>query len=198
MKDRNVVKKLCINIIQRIRFSVNKSIVETTMGTLAHCGYYSVADGISVKGPQFISIGQNFRAGKFLRLEALESHEGIKFAPSLILGDNVSIEDYCHIGCNNSITIGDNVLIASKVFITDHSHGTILSEDLTCVPSKRPLISQPVSIGDNCWLGDGVCILPGVVLGSNVIVGANAVVTHSFPSNVVIAGCPARVLKTLE
>ena len=52
-----------------------------------------------------------------------------------------------------------------------------------------------VSIGRNCWLGNGVVITAGVTLGDNVVVGANAVVTKSFPSNVVIAGVPAKILK---
>lgn len=47
------------------------------------------------------------------------------------------------------------------------------------------------------WIGEGVSIMPGVTLGDNVIVGANAVVTHSFPANSVIAGCPARVIRAL-
>lgn len=52
-----------------------------------------------------------------------------------------------------------------------------------------------VKIGKNCWLGNGVVITAGVTLGDNVVVGANAVVTKSFPSNVVIAGVPAKVIR---
>lgn len=55
-----------------------------------------------------------------------------------------------------------------------------------------------VRIGRNCWLGNGVAILAGVTLGDNVVVGANAVVTKSFPSNVVIAGVPARIIRMLK
>ncbi|MFM1745195.1 MAG: hypothetical protein RLZZ630_1132 [Bacteroidota bacterium] len=55
-----------------------------------------------------------------------------------------------------------------------------------------------VKIGRNCWLGNGVAILAGVTLGDNVVVGANAVVTKSFPSNVVLAGVPARIIRQLE
>ena len=64
--------------------------------------------------------------------------------------------------------------------------------------SKRPLSSKPVCIGNNVWIGEGVCIMPGVTIGDNVIIGANAVVTHSFPKNVVIAGVPAKIIKTLD
>ena len=57
--------------------------------------------------------------------------------------------------------------------------------------------TKSVKIGKNCWIGNGVTILSGVELGDNVTVGANSVVTKSFPSNVVIAGVPAKIIKEL-
>ena len=75
---------------------------------------------------------------------------------------------------------------------------TITKEDLLERPAVRPLSHNSVNIGRNVWIGDGVCVLPGVTLGDNVIVGSNAVVTHSFPANSVIAGCPAKLIKTLQ
>ncbi|MDE6772661.1 MAG: sugar O-acetyltransferase, partial [Muribaculaceae bacterium] len=57
--------------------------------------------------------------------------------------------------------------------------------------------AEPVAIGHNVWIGGDAVILPGVTIGDNVVIGAGAVVTRSFPSNVVIAGNPARVIKEL-
>lgn len=94
--------------------------------------------------------------------------------------------------------IGNNVLVVSRVTILDHFHGNITTSDLLIPPSKRPLSSKPVCIGNNVWIGEGVCIMPGVTIGDNVIIGANAVVTHSFPKNVVIAGVLAKIIKTLD
>ena len=54
-----------------------------------------------------------------------------------------------------------------------------------------------MTIGDNVWIGGNAVILPGVTLGDNVVVGAGAVVTKSFPSNVAIAGNPAKVIKEI-
>lgn len=55
-----------------------------------------------------------------LRIEAHDFHNGVKFSPEIIIGDNVSINYDCHIGAINKIVIGNNVLLASKIFITDH------------------------------------------------------------------------------
>jgi len=103
-----------------------------------------------------------------------------------------------HIGCTNKIVIGDNVLIASRVYITDHSHGEVTIDALNIPPNFRPIISKgPVIIEDNVWIGEGVCILSGVTIGKNAIIGANSVVTKNVSPNSVVGGVPARVIKQL-
>ena len=90
------------------------------------------------------------------------------------------------------------MLMASRIYISDHSHGEINSEALMLPRLQRPLVSKgPVIIEDNVWIGEGVCIMPGVTVGRNSIIGANAVVTKSFPANCVIAGIPATIIKNL-
>ena len=159
-----------------------------------NCGF---KEKCFILGEQFISIGNNFHAGTHLRLEAISKRNSQTFSPAIYIGDNVSIEDFCHIGCIEKIHIGSGTMIASRVYISDHNHGSISATDLNDIPAQRPLFSKPVDIGNNVWLGEWCCIMSGVSLGNNVIVGANAVVTHSFPDNCVIAGVPAKIIKKL-
>lgn len=158
----------------------------------------SIRYPIYLKGSKYIKIGNNFDCDQRMRLDAIDNFLGEKFYPEIIIGNNVSIQKDCHIGAINKIILGDNVLLASKVFISDHSHGEITKEALLLPPSQRRLYSKgPVVIENNVWLGENVVVLPGVTIGENSIVGANAVVTKSIPKNSVVGGNPARVIREL-
>lgn len=152
-----------------------------------------------VHGAQYISLGDNFQSFARLRLEAFDHHQSYAYRPEITIGDNVSLNYDCHIGCVNRITIGDNVLMGSRVFITDHFHGEINGDVLATPPSLRRVTSRgPVIIEDNVWLGEGVAIMPNVRIGRDSIVGANAVVTKDVPARCVVGGVPAKVIKLLS
>jgi serine acetyltransferase len=149
-------------------------------------------------GEDHITLGSNFYSYARLRLEAYDNHLGNVYHPEIIIGDNVSLNYDCHIACINRVVIGNNVLIGSKVHITDHSHGSVSYEALSLPPAKRSLVSKgPVIIEDNVWIGEGAVIMPNVRIGRNAIVGANAVVTKDVPANCVVGGVPARVIRYL-
>lgn len=149
-------------------------------------------------GAKFIEIGQGFRGGRGLRLEALSKYGQQKFYPKIIIGKNVSCGPNCHFGAINRIEIHDDVLIASNVFITDHQHGKINQEEIAQRAIKRPLYSKgPVIIEENVWIGENAAIMPGVRIGANAIIGTNAVVTKDVPPNAVYAGIPAKLIKQL-
>jgi acetyltransferase-like isoleucine patch superfamily enzyme len=151
-----------------------------------------------LKGGKYIIIGDKFYACPRIRLEAWDSYNNEKYNPLVVIGDNVSINSDCHIACINGIYIGDNVLIAGKVFITDHFHGEINSKAIELKPVDRDLFSPgKVIIEDNVWIGENVSIMPNVLIGENSIIGANSVVTRSFTKNSVVAGVPAKLIKTI-
>ena len=152
-----------------------------------------------IKGSKYITLGENFKALSGLRLEAWDSYCGYDYFPSINLGSNVSLGNNCHIGAIDQIIIGNNVLMGSKIYITDHFHGAISAEDKAIPPVQRKLFSKgPVIIGDNVWIGDNVVIMPGVTIGKGAVIGANAVVTKDVPDYGVAVGVPAKVIKTID
>ena len=90
------------------------------------------------------------------------------------------------------VTIGDDCFIGPNVSIYTACHSTDPVERNT-----RREWAEPVTIGDNVWIGGSVTILPGVTIGDNVTIGAGSVVTKDSPSNVVAVGNPCRAIKHL-
>lgn len=121
------------------------------------------------------------------------------FEPSISIGNHCCIGEYNHITACNRIIIGDGLLTGRFVYIGDNAHGELNFEEAKVPPVKRHLTSKgEVVIGNNVWIGDKVTILAGVHIGDNVIVAANAVVTKDIPCNCVVAGVPARIIKSLN
>lgn len=152
-----------------------------------------------IRNRQFIKIGKNFTTGFGCRIEAFNNDNNNEAC--ITFGENVQINDYVHIGAVGSITIGDNVLMASKIYISDHNHGNydeILSDHPMSIPSERKAISKPVAIGNNVWIGESVCILPGVTIGEGCVIGALSVVTKSIPPYSIAVGSPAKVVKKFD
>jgi acetyltransferase-like isoleucine patch superfamily enzyme len=112
----------------------------------------------------------------------------------ITLGRNVHLGPWCTLSALDEVSIGDDCLIAERVSIRDHDHG--LAQDGTPYHAQGYAVA-PVRIGRNVWIGGGVTIVKGVTLGDGCVVGANAVVTKSFPAGSVVAGVPARLLRTL-
>ena len=98
-----------------------------------------------------------FTTGHGCRFEMFD--EGV-----IELGRNCRIGDNVHLAALHKITIGDDCLFASKIFISDLSHGSYGREgcDPRTPPNDRPLVGSPVTIGDNVWLGENVVVLQGV------------------------------------
>ena len=126
----------------------------------------------------------------------------------------IAMGDWCFVGPNSHIwsarqvTIGNRVLISHNVDIHDNNshpfdrdarfkHTQTIFR--TGHPRSDPGIeSAPVCIGDDVWIGFGASILKGVTIGEGAIVGARSVVTRDVAPYTVVAGNPARVIKTLS
>lgn len=91
------------------------------------------------------------------------------------------------------VKIGDDCFIGPNVSIYTACHSTDPKER-----NSRREWAEPVTIGDNVWIGGNVTILPGVSIGNNVTIGAGSVVTKDIPDNVVAVGNPCRAVKRLK
>lgn len=156
--------------------------------------------GTKITGAKYIKIGKQFGAGSDFWIDAIDEYCGEKYRPQIKIGKNVSLSSLCHIAAINKIEIGSDVLIGSRVHITDHSHGNYTENNFSDSPDSIPLFRKlysagPVKIGNKVWIGDGVVILPNISIGDGAVIGAGSVVTKNVLAGEMVAGVPARTIK---
>lgn len=111
-------------------------------------------------------------------------------------GRNVSFNPFDHFSYS-TIRIGSKVMFGPNVIIRGGNHNTtVLGRYMFDIHEKRMEDDQPVTIEDDVWVGAGAIILMGVTIGLGAIIGAGAVVTHDVAPYSVVAGVPARVIRS--
>ncbi len=152
-----------------------------------------------IRNRRLIDLGNKLTTGFGCRLEVhpVEKRE----QKYLIFGNNVQLNDYVHIAAGEQVVIGNDVLIASRVFISDLNHGSYSGDHQDSPltkPNDRLLSTKPIYIKDNVWIGENVCVLAGVTIGRGSIVGSMSVVTKDIPDFSVAVGVPAKVIKQFD
>ena len=150
----------------------------------------------AIFGERWIEIGSDTLVGQHVSISAgTVPGQELGPAPLLRVGDRCVIGRGTHIVAHQRIDIGDDVFTGPYVYITDQNHGYADPE----VPIGRQWpANSPVSIGAGSWLGAGAIVLPGTRLGRHVVVGAGSVVRGVFGDHCVLAGVPAKVIRTYE
>lgn len=143
-----------------------------------------LAPKLSCYGAITIGSRLNFRA------EFIPSRIGAGPRGTLKIGDFCSFNSGVTIFAKISITIGDYCRLGEQVWIGDSDYHAIDE-----VSSTREM---PVKLGRNVWVGNRSSILPGVSLGDHCVVGTGSIVTKSFPARSLLAGNPARLIRTLD
>ena len=113
------------------------------------------------------------------------------FGRFIQVGKNVFINHACSFLDMGAITIEDDVLIGPKVNLITENHPLDPAD-------RRALITKPVVVKRNAWIGAGATILPGVTVGRNSVVAAGAVVAADVPDNTIVGGVPAKIIKKIE
>ena len=148
-------------------------------------------------------IGSNF---KIINLKSIKIGKGVNIGSNCIIncyendrkthlkiGDNVSIGRDFQLNAYKDVSIGSNVVIADRVYISDATHN---KEDIfsPIINQGTSFVSQ-VAIKDGAWIGINACILPGVSIGRNSVIAANSVVTKDVLDNEIVGGIPAKKIK---
>jgi maltose O-acetyltransferase len=129
----------------------------------------SVGEGVAIRPPLFMDYGYQttIGAGTFVNSGAVILDVG-------------------------RVTIGADVQIGPNVQLLTPTHP--LEPELRRTGAEA---AEPITIGDNVWLGGGVIVCPGVAIGADTVVGAGAIVTRDLPRGVLAVGNPARVIRQL-
>ena len=117
----------------------------------------------------------------------IRAHEG-----EVLIGAKTVLGQECTISAFQHVAIGRECIVADRVMLIDFDHGVVETERPI---REQGIYKRDVNVGHNVWVGYGACFLRGVTVGDNCVVGTYAVVNRDVPSNAVVAGVPARVLR---
>lgn len=113
------------------------------------------------------------------------------FGKNITVGKNVFINACCHFQDQGGITLGDNCLVGHNVVFATLNHGFAPEE-------RQSMLPAPIVVGRNVWIGSNSTILQGVTIGDNSIIAAESVVTKDVPANAIVAGIPARFIRSIS
>lgn len=113
------------------------------------------------------------------------------FGKNITVGKNVFINACCHFQDQGGITLSDNCLVGHNVVFATLNHGFAPEE-------RQSMLPAPIVVGRNVWIGSNSTILQGVTIGDNSIIAAGSVVTKDVPANAIVAGVPARFIRSIS
>lgn len=168
---------------------------------------------VKIKNPKQCEIGRYVTLHKNVYIDSL-SYSGVKIRSGASIGENTiirvsgnnkslgfgfylgegsSLADNCFVGATGGVYIGSNVIGGQSIRFHASNHKY---EDKNVLIKNQGIDARGIRINDNCWIGAGVVFCDGVTIGEGCVIAANSVVTKSFPRNSVIAGVPAKKIKT--
>ena len=148
---------------------------------------------LTALGKGKILLGDNVGIGAFSRLIISTSFNNI--GSHIHIGNNVGIGEFAYLGGGGGLEIGDDCIIGQYLSCHPENHHF---EEVGQLIRMQGVSRKGIRIGKNCWIGAKVTVLDGVSIGDNCVLAAGAVVTKDMPSNAVIGGVPAKVIKMIE
>jgi len=130
----------------------------------------------------------------------INGHFEAIYGKHISFGDDDFINGNCFFQDSNLITFGDRVIVApdTKFYCGEHALDATKRFGVRADGSRYLITyTEPITVGNDVWIGGNVTVIAGVNIGSNVIVAAGAVVVKDVPDNSIVGGVPAKVIKTL-
>jgi acetyltransferase-like isoleucine patch superfamily enzyme len=178
-------------------------------------GLIFIGKNVKVRHAYMLSAGKNLILEDNVSINALSKNgivfgddvsiakDSILFATGVIaykgagisIGDRTGISARAYFAGQGGISIGKDVIMGPNVQIFSENHNF---SDLELTIKEQGVTKIPVTIGDNCWIGAGATILAGVTIGNGCVIAASSVVSKSVPANSIVAGVPAKVIKSRE
>jgi acetyltransferase-like isoleucine patch superfamily enzyme len=178
-------------------------------------GLIFIGKNVKVRHAYMLSAGKNLILEDNVSINALSKNgmifgddvsiakDSILFATGVIaykgagisIGDRTGISARAYFAGQGGISIGKDVIMGPNVQIFSENHNF---SDLELTIKEQGVTKIPVIIGDNCWIGAGATILAGVTIGNGCVIAASSVVSKSVPANSIVAGVPAKVIKSRE
>lgn len=184
-----------MSVLLKALRNICKKVIYFSPFSIRSCGHDSyILRPRRINGAECIQIGDRTTIHKHSWLEAITEYAGEKFAPRIVFGDDVYVGQYACIVAVEGIVIEDGCVLSEHVYISDSGHGFEPGAGL--IMKQKLFHKGEIHIGAHSFLGYRASIMPGVTLGEHCIVGAHSVLTKSFPAYSMVAGVPARLIKT--
>lgn len=153
-----------------------------------------IEDGaeINALSTEGINIGDRVTIGKYAIIRPSNLY-GAAIGAGLVIGNKSNIGPYSYIGCSGKITIGDNVMMGPRVSMFAENH-VFENPDITI--QAQGVATAPIIIEDDCWIASNVVLLAGITIGKGSVIAAGSVVNMDIPPYSVVAGVPAKIIKS--
>jgi acetyltransferase-like isoleucine patch superfamily enzyme len=190
---RGLMYRLCIGSVKGILF-IGKNVAIRYPKNLHLGTQVIIEDGAEINclASNEMHLGDRVSIGKYAIIRPSNIYGG-PIGEGLVMGNNSNIGPYNYIGCSGKITIGNNVMLAPRVSIYAENH---VFDNPNITIKAQGVSKMDVVIEDDCWIAANAVILAGVTIGKGSVVAAGSVVNEDVPAFSVVAGVPARVIKS--
>jgi acetyltransferase-like isoleucine patch superfamily enzyme len=190
---RGLMHRLCIGSVKGNLF-IGKNVAIRYPKNLHLGTQVIIEDGAEINclASNGMQLGDRVSIGKYAIIRPSNIYGG-PIGEGLVMGNNSNIGPYNYIGCSGKITIGNNVMLAPRVSIYAENH---VFDNPNITIKAQGVTKMEVVIEDDCWIAANVVILAGVTIGKGSVVAAGSVVNDDVPAFSVVAGVPARVIKS--